>query len=164
MAVTVMEKNMRSDHLILRAGGRGSLWLMIAGAPMGAAYGVLLLLLMFAQSSGRTVNDLPGICGIGFVIGIIGGLIGGVLGVVVGLLDGLSIGLLTQAGYLPDPSSDAYIRSVRIASMLISPLGVLLVFAIVTSSLAAGLLWFSAVPMLGAALGGWWAGEHIAEW
>jgi hypothetical protein len=158
-----MEKQLSKARLVWGSGWQGSLWLMLAGAPMGAAYGVLLLLLMFMQSSGRTANDLPGICGIGIVIAVIGGVIGGILGVVVGLLDGVVIGLLTQAGYFPDPTSEAYVRSVRIASTIISPIGVLLVFAIVTTSLAAGLLWFSAVPMLGAALGGWWAGGRLAE-
>src|SRR3954447_26706046 len=91
-----MEAEMTTLGLLWSTSWRGAAWLSLAGAALGSAYGVGLLLVTTFFSTGRSAGDLPAICGVVLVVALIGGAIGGALGLVVGLFDGLVIGVVAR--------------------------------------------------------------------
>jgi len=167
-------KKMPTYKLLAMSTVEGAVWLMCAGAMLGAAYGFLLLLLTLLSGPETTLSNLLGrlafLLLIGIMVAMIGGTIGGILGMVVGMIDGLLIGLVSRLFFFPPTNRVIYRTLISAISAVVSAAGVFTTISFVlilmggriTLSPPPPTSFVAEIPVLAAAFGGWWAGARVA--
>ena len=160
-------RGMSTPELLWSTTWRGGVWLACAGAVLGAAYGLLLILAMLLLGSASGSPNASGACGYLLLVALIGGAMGGALGLVVGVIDGLLLGIVTRAYFTPLAGQAEYTDAMGRVSAVVSAVGVFAGFTLVSwgGSFGSGWFWgFVVVPAFVALFGGRWTGRRLAAW